>query len=249
VPGARGSPRRAPGPRFREKKVFRPLPSWCLVPRRSPAAELPAAGRCQVESRLDALSDTELFANYLAAGSREQAAVWVQELFRRQYPKVVGWCLRFTGDREEAYDLAQAIFAKACRHLESFRGQSKLSTWLYAITRSECMNYLKARSRRPTTAGEEELDQLPDRTGPQPDQALQREAWSRLVHDLLDQALDDTEKKVFTLHYGDEIPLNAITRLLGLPNRSGAKAYIVSARRKLRRAARLWKARGDVFDA
>jgi RNA polymerase sigma-70 factor (ECF subfamily) len=229
--------------------VFRPLPAWCLVPCGSPAAELPGPGRCEQESRLDALSDTELLANYLAAESRERAAVWVQELFRRHYPKVVGWCLRFTGDREEAYDLAQAIFAKACRHLESFRGQSKLSTWLYSITRSECMNYLKARSRRPAPAGEEELDQLPDRTGPQPDEALQREAWSRLVHGLLDQALDDTEKKVFTLHYGDEVPLDAITRLLGLPNRSGAKAYIVSARRKLKRAARVWKARKDVLDA
>src|SRR6267143_3660663 len=134
------------GPSHPRKKVFRPLQSWCLAPCRSPAAELPGAGRCELESRLDALSDTELLANYLAAESREQAAVWVQELFRRQYPKVVGWCLRFTGDREEAYDLAQAIFAKACRHLESFRGHSKLATWLYAIARSECMNNRTARS-------------------------------------------------------------------------------------------------------
>ena len=45
------------------------------------------------------------------------------------------------------------------------------------------------------------------------------------------------------------MPLDAITRLLGLRNRSGAKAFIVSARRKLKRAARLWKARKEVLDA
>jgi len=191
----------------------------------------------------------ELLANYLAAESQEQAGVWVQELFRRHYPKVVGWCLRFTGDRDDAYDLAQTIFAKACRHLDSFRGQSKISTWLYSITRSECMNYLKSRSRRPAAADGDELDQVPDRAAPRPDQALEQEAWSRLVHGLLDQALDDTEKKVFTLHYGDDVPLDAITRLLGLSNRSGAKAYIVSARRKLKRAVRLWKGRKEVLDA
>jgi RNA polymerase sigma-70 factor (ECF subfamily) len=173
----------------------------------------------------------------------------VQELFRRHYPKVVGWCLRFTGDREEAYDLAQTIFAKACRHLDSFRGQSKVSTWLYSITRSECMNHLKSRSRHPASAEGEDLDDLPDRAGPGPDQGLEQQAWSRLVHGLLDQALDDTEKKVFTLHYGDEVPLDSITRLLGLSNRSGAKAYIVSARRKLKRAVRLWKSRNEMFDA
>jgi RNA polymerase sigma-70 factor (ECF subfamily) len=218
---------------------------------RAEAAAAGSSGRKarRTERRLDALSDTELLANYLAAENRRQAAVWVQELFRRHYPRVVGWCLRFTGDREEAYDLAQTIFAKACRHLESFRGQSKISTWLYSITRSECMNYLKSRSRHPDTAETGEIDDLPDRAAPAPDQGLEQQAWSRLVHGLLDQALDDTEKKVFTLHYGDEVPLDSITRLLGLSNRSGAKAYIVSARRKLRRAVRLWKARKEVLDA
>ena len=111
------------------------------------------------------------------------------------------------------------------------------------------MNHLKSRSRRPAAAESAELDDLPDRAAPRPDQGLEQEAWSRLVHGLLDQALDDTEKKVFTLHYGDEVPLDSITRLLGLSNRSGAKAYIVSARRKLRRAVRLWKARDEILDA
>lgn len=216
---------------------------------RKPSLLDPTGGVRAGERRLEALSDTELVANYLAAEGREEAAIWVEELFRRHYPKVVGWCLRFAGDREEACDLAQAIFAKACRGLASFRGRSKVSTWLYSITRSECMNYLKARSRRPAAAGGDELEKLPDTASSQPDQGLEQEAWSRLVHTMLDQALDETEKKVFTLHYGDDVPLDAITRLLGLTNRSGAKAYIVSARRKLRRAARLWKARKQTLDA
>jgi RNA polymerase sigma-70 factor, ECF subfamily len=229
--------------------VFRAAAPWCLLYFAGAAAWGRAGWRCEPETRLDALSETELLANYLAAKGRQEAGIWAQELFRRHYPKVVGWCLRFTGDREEAYDLAQAIFIKACRHLDSFRGQSRISTWLYSITRSECMNYLKARARRPTPAEVDDLDDLPDRAAEPPDQGLEREAWSRLVHALLDQALDDTEKKVFTLHYGDEVPLAAITRLLGLRNRSGAKAYIVSARRKLRRVARLWKARKEALDA
>ncbi len=111
------------------------------------------------------------------------------------------------------------------------------------------MNHLKSRSRQPTPAEAGDLDDLPDHAAPRPDQGLEQQAWSRFVQGLLDQALDDTEKRVFTLHYGDEVPLDSITRLLGLSNRSGAKAYIVSARRKLRRAVRLWKARKEVLDA
>ena len=49
--------------------------------------------------------------------------------------------------------------------------------------------------------------------------------------------------KVMTLHYAEEVPLNAVTRLLNLENSSGAKAYIVSAKRKLSRAIERWKAR------
>jgi RNA polymerase sigma-70 factor, ECF subfamily len=38
------------------------------------------------------------------------------------------------------------------------------------------------------------------------------------------------------LHYGQELPLNTVSRMLGLTNKSGAKAYIVSAKRKLNAA-------------
>ena len=47
------------------------------------------------------------------------------------------------------------------------------------------------------------------------------------------EKLSPTEVRIMTLHYGHDMPLAAVTGLLGLKNRSGAKAYIVSARRKL----------------
>jgi hypothetical protein len=50
------------------------------------------------------------------------------------------------------------------------------------------------------------------------------------------EILDETERRVMTLHYVDEMPLQVVTRLLGLKNVSGAKTYVVSARRKLKTA-------------
>ena len=61
------------------------------------------------------------------------------------------------------------------------------------------------------------------------------------VHTLMNDVLDDTEKRVMTLHYGHDMRLDAITTALGLTNTSGAKAYIVSARRKLNAAVSRWK--------
>ena len=136
---------------------------------------------------------------------------------------------------------------KAYSNLKSFRGDSKVSSWLYSITRSECMNFLKARSARSDVVGEEVLQERPAGDASSPDRFLEREGSARTVRALL-QALDGTEKTVYTLHYGDDVPLEVITRLLRLENRSGAKAYIVSARRKLSRALREWKAREQALN-
>ena len=197
---------------------------------------------------MERLSDDQVLARYFAAGDTKERASCAQELFRRHYPKVIAWCLRFAGDREDARDLAQAVFAKAYRHLGSFRGDSRFTTWLYSITRSECMNFARARKDRPA-AEEADVTELLEDDGPGPHELAERASSARWVNALLDQVLDDTEKRVFTLHYGDDVPLDAVTRLLGLANRSGAKAYIVSARRKLARALRSWNAPDQALDA
>jgi len=190
---------------------------------------------------LEALSDADLVSNHLAAGG-SGASIWLQELFRRHYTKVVTWCLRVAGDRQEAYDLAQVVFVKAQCHLGAFRGDSKVSTWLYSITRSECLNYLKSRCPLNDALDDEVAEALPDDPESRPERVLELHSSVQAAHALLDRELTDTEKRVFVLHYGDDVPLLTITRLLGLENPSGAKAYLVSARRKLARALPRWQA-------
>jgi RNA polymerase sigma-70 factor (ECF subfamily) len=190
---------------------------------------------------LEALSDAELVSRHLAAGGGG-TTIWLQELFRRHYTKVVTWCLRVTGDREEAYDLAQGVFVKAQRHLGTFRGDSRVSTWLYSITRSECLNHLKSRAQPDDALDDEVAEALPDDPETRPEHLLELRSSVQAARALLDRELTETENRVFTLHYGDDMPLQTITRLLGLTNSSGAKAYLVSARRKLARALPRWRA-------
>lgn len=190
---------------------------------------------------LEALSDAELVSRHLAAGGGG-TTIWLQELFRRHYTKVVTWCLRVTGDREEAYDLAQGVFVKAQRNLGTFRGDSRVSTWLYSITRSECLNHLKSRAQPDDALDDEVAEALPDDPETRPEHLLELRSSVQAARALLDRELTETEQRVFTLHYGDDMPLQTITRLLGLTNSSGAKAYLVSARRKLARALPRWRA-------
>lgn len=197
---------------------------------------------------LEQLLDEELVAQYRCTSEAGERERYINELFRRNYARVARWCLRFTEDRESAADLAQEIFAKAYQNLTTFQGQSKFTTWLFVIARNHCLNAVRANTRQATELkaddGEEILLAIPD-SAPTPYSAVERESLARLVRTLLNEALDETEKMVFTLHYGEDVSLDAITRLLRLENQSGAKAYIVSAKRKLARLAQQWKVRGQ----
>jgi RNA polymerase sigma-70 factor (ECF subfamily) len=186
-------------------------------------------------------SDEALLSAYRLA-SPERRGQAANQLFERYYERVGRWCYRFTGDREAAADLAQEVFLKAHRYLDSFQGQARFSTWLYSIARNEAINRSKQRAL-PVTDSDEALVDVPT-LRPNPEEEAAQNSRNRRLHDFLAQTLDERERTVFTLHYGDEMPLDAITRLLGLENSSGAKAYIVSARRKLARAVERMLARG-----
>jgi RNA polymerase sigma-70 factor (ECF subfamily) len=186
------------------------------------------------------LSDEDLVSAARTARADREAVV--NELFARHYERVARWCLRFTGDRESAADLAQDVFLKAHRHLDSFKGNSRFSTWLYTIVRNESLSRLQRQG--PPADGDAVLEEIAA-IEPAPDELAQRSQRADRLKRFLASTLDALERRVFVLHYGDGMPLEAITRLLRLDNASGAKAYIVSARRKVARATGRLKARGQ----
>ena len=191
------------------------------------------------------LSDEELVARFRAETESKRAETWINELFRRYHSRVATWCLRFTGDRESAADLAQDVFLRAYRNITSFRGDAKFSTWLFSVARNHCINEMKARSTRPEVVADAFTLDIEPARDENIHTTLENAQTLQSMRELVETTLDDTEKKVLTLHYAEEFTLDAITRLLGLTNASGAKAYVVSARRKLSTAVERWR-RGAV---
>ena len=155
------------------------------------------------------------------------------EVFRRYQTRVTSWCYRLTRNQSSAVDLAQEIFFKAYRHVDGFRGDARLSTWLYAITRNHCLSAIRKMASDPVESGELVPPGLRDLNAAEPDLNIEREQLSNRMWQVLNSTLDPLEVRVMTLHYGYEMPLAAITLKLGLSNPSGAKAYIVNSRRKL----------------
>lgn len=170
----------------------------------------------------------------------------LNELFGRYHARVAAWCYRFTGDRSSAADLAQDVFLKAYRNLESFEGSARFSTWLYAIARNHCFNDMKSRGSRPETGLDVLVAEPADRSMEDVLSVLvARESRDR-ANGLMNKVLDETERKVVALHFQEGVPLDTITRLLRLSNTSGARAYVLSARRKLSAAVQRLRNAGQL---
>ena len=157
-----------------------------------------------------------------------------EEVVRRYSDRVRRWCFKLTRNRDQSSDLSQEVFLKVFRKIHTFRGDSQLSTWIYVITRNHCLNAMK-RNRR----------ELRDVRMCWPDAcieaetvycALEREQMYERLCCFLTLILSPLEMTVLTMHYVQDLSLPAITRILTLSNASGAKAYLVSARRKLNMA-------------
>ena len=95
--------------------------------------------------------------------TREQEAAIVRKVLKGdtnafetlvlEYEKnVYNIALRMTGNSEDASDMTQEAFIKAFNSLQSFRGDSKFSVWLYRIVSNVCLDFLRSRNRRPTVS-------------------------------------------------------------------------------------------------
>src|SRR6188768_2889946 len=124
---------------------------------------------------LDPVDEAELIARCRAG---EKAAQ--DELYHRFRRQVAANLYRVLGDRSDLDDLVQEVFVIAFRGLERFRGDARLSTWLYRICVNVALGRIRTRRRRPTAIGVTDLDSaaidpsLTERPE-QPDRSLERQ--------------------------------------------------------------------------
>jgi RNA polymerase sigma-70 factor (ECF subfamily) len=76
----------------------------------------------------------------------------LQEFVERFQSLVYGVCVRMTGDRHEAEDVAQEVFVRALGNLHRWDRTRPLRPWLMTITANRCRTFLSRRRRRPATS-------------------------------------------------------------------------------------------------
>ncbi len=158
-------------------------------------------------------------------------------LVKAHQDRVYDFCVRMLGDREEAFDLTQEIFLSIHQHLDQFRQDARLSTWIFRISRNHCLNRLKYLKRRGRGRSDEygetnELAITESAGGPsQPDAHLERAQARSVVHQAIAQ-LDEEQRTLVVLRDVEGLSYEEIVEITELPEGT-VKSRLHRAREKL----------------
>ncbi len=174
------------------------------------------------------LTDTEVIARVLQ-GEQGLFSLLVERY--RNY--VFTLVLRFTGNREDAEEIAQDIFVKAYRSLADFRGASKFSTWLYTIVNNTCISFLRKKKIDTVSIdGASTQVQLETRGLGFRADAVEQKSKHVLVNEAIG-LLGPDDRQVISLFYKGEQSLDEIGRIMGLePNTVKVKLHRARTRLK-----------------
>ncbi len=152
------------------------------------------------------------------------------ELVDRYKDLVYGVVYRMVSDRTQVDDLAQEVFLKVHRGLPYFRGDAKLSTWIFRIVHNVCS---EARSRRPADLPlESGTDDAPRREPGRPDAAFA----DIELRDRLEKAiaqLPENYRLLIAAHYMKGVQYEALAEALNMPLGT-VKTHLHRAKRRLR---------------
>jgi RNA polymerase sigma-70 factor (ECF subfamily) len=176
---------------------------------------------------------------------RDEAAF--NELIRLYQGRIFRLVFRMLGDRSEAEDLAQEVFITVFKSIDGFRGDSKLSTWLYRVATNHCKNRIKYLDRR-ARGKKKEFDEIAEHGAiesasmdptthiARPDQMLEAMQKERILQ-LAIAALDDEHRELIVFRDIEHMTYEQIQEITGLPEGT-VKSRLHRARHALREHVR-----------
>jgi len=137
-------------------------------------------------------------------------------------------------NKDDAQDLAHDILVKAFLNISNFEGNSTFSTWIYAISYNQCIDFLRQRQKLPTDDYEESdnlLNYQDDDT-----QIAEKELFEMGVErlNLLIYQLSEDDRAILLMKYQDGMSIDNIILVLNVTE-SAVKMRLKRARDRLRK--------------
>lgn len=148
-------------------------------------------------------------------GIRRRDREACERLVREHYREVYSMLFRFVNNAEDAADLTQDTFRKVWEKIDSYRGESTFSTWLFRIAHNNAMDWHRKRKRSLPNESlkiDTEQNASVSYTGLQ---KLIDEDEHRNVALVVDR-LETKEKEVIILHYLHQLSIQQTADILGI---------------------------------
>jgi|TARA_B110000879_G_scaffold70165_1_gene97976 RNA polymerase sigma-70 factor (ECF subfamily) len=163
------------------------------------------------------LSEQNLI-NQLQAG--KQAAF--SRLLDDYQQKVFGTCISFIPNKEDAEDVAQEVFLEVFKSISKFKGDSKLSTWIYKIATNKCLEFIRKKNSKKRFAFMQTIfgNEIPvDKTSyftevNHPGVLLENKEKSTIIFKAIN-TLSESQRVVFTLAKVDGKSYQEIVEITG----------------------------------
>ncbi len=140
-----------------------------------------------------------------------------EALVRRYQARVFAVSMHYMRDREEARDVAQDVFVKLYRKLDTLRDGQTFLPWLIRMTRNSAIDRIrKLKSRTPEESVPIEDGPEIAASQPSPEQDSLRRWRTGLLHRALNQ-LSQQSREIILLKDIQELKLNEISEMLALP--------------------------------
>ena len=172
-------------------------------------------------------------------GTRE-----MQDVLSRYLPSFYRRAYRYLGNAADAEDAVQDALLSAYKHLDQFKGEAQMSTWLTAIVTNSARMHLRRRPRQVHVSLDEKSaedqeytvsDRLAD-VRPSPEDECRNSELGTSLKQFVAQ-LSPPLRKAFQLRALDGLSTSEAARILGVPEGT-VKAQLARARARLRRFMR-----------
>ncbi|MFO7655604.1 MAG: sigma-70 family RNA polymerase sigma factor [Bacteroidales bacterium] len=154
-------------------------------------------------------------------------------------------CNGFVHNREDALDLAQEVFIEAFQSIHSFRGDSRLSTWLYRVAVNKSLNFIRKQKRKIYSLSSYDAFENNARIDSEdepvvPDTKMEQGQRDQYIRQAID-SLPESQRIAFILNKYDDLSYKEVSEIMNV-SLSAVESLIHRAKTNLQKKLyRLYK--------
>jgi RNA polymerase sigma-70 factor (ECF subfamily) len=154
------------------------------------------------------------------------------ELYQRYKDWVFNIALRMANQRQEAEDITQTVFVRLFKKIDSFRGDSAFSSWLYRMTVNLCINHYRKEKKHKDRLSNElsDLEKMQTKGFDRKDERFDLRPYLEKAI----RALPEKYRMVFVLHDVEGYNHKEIGKMMNISDGT-SKSQLHKARKELRR--------------